>query len=89
MSEEQWIANQDAYSSQVGDDLVLMSLETSSYYSLNSTGTVVWSLLQRPTTQTAVTEAVFEQFDVDKSRCEADISMIFEELKSAKLITAV
>lgn len=86
MSTEQWIASPDAYSSQIGSDLVLMSHSSSSYYSLNGTGAFVWSLLQKPTSQVNASEAVLEKYHVDDSRCAEDISSLFHELEAAKLI---
>jgi Coenzyme PQQ synthesis protein D (PqqD) len=89
MSIDRWVASPDAYSSQVGSDLVLMSHSSSSYYSLNGTGAFVWSLLQDPTNHVEAADAVFKMFDVERSRCEQDIASLFHELKEAKLIVPV
>lgn len=89
MSCAKWLASEDAYSAQVGDDIALMSQTNSSYYTMNSTGAFIWSLLQVPVEEADVVQSVSDKFEVDRMRCEQDVSAIFDKLKEAKLIKLV
>ncbi len=86
MSITRWIASPSAFGSQVGDDLALMSQKTSTYYTMNKTGSFVWSMLQTAVTQAAIVEALHEKYDVELALCERDVEVLFAELEFAKLI---
>jgi hypothetical protein len=86
MSDTRWIASPGAYGSQVGDELALMSQKTSTYYTMNKTGSFIWSLLQTPVSQTDIAQALHEKYDVELAICEQDVAAVFADLKAAKLI---
>ena len=68
---------------------VLLNLENKFYYSLNSTGSFIWRLLEEKEelTEDKVLEAVMENFEVERQEAELDVKEFMEELSKEGLIT--
>ncbi len=80
-------AESEVVSCEMGGGLALLDLRSSTYYSINTVGAVVWELLQAPKPVTAVCEGVVARFNVDPERCQADVLALVERLQSAGLVT--
>ena len=64
----------------LGDEAVLLDLETETYFGLNAAGSRMWSLL---TTRTSVREAyavMLEEFDVAPEELERDMCALITDL---------
>ncbi len=62
--------------------------DLSSIYKFNGTGTLIWKLLQEPRTVTEIAVAVAEQYDVELSQAEIDVTRFINEMQSADLVEA-
>jgi hypothetical protein len=58
---------------ELGDEAVVLNLETGVYYGLDRVGTSVWRLLQQPRSLAQVRDFIVGEFDVGPGRCEADL----------------
>lgn len=88
MSNSRWIASPSAFGSEVGNEMALMSQKTSTYYTMNSTGSFVWSMLQNAVSQAAIVQALHEKYDAEIALCQQDVETILADLKNAGLIEA-
>ena len=70
---------------QVGDEVVLLHLESAQYYGLNTVGARIWSLLQEPIPLHRVRDALVAEFDVAPDACERDLLALVEQLRRAGL----
>ena len=75
-------------SSRVGDELVVLDLDSSLYFSLDPVGARIFELLERPTPLTAVLDAVVAEFDVDAATARADLLALVNSLVAQKLVEA-
>ena len=73
-------------SSRVGDELVVLDLDSSLYYSLDAVGARIFELLERPTRLDAVLEAVVAEFEVDAPTARTDLFELVDTLVAQNLV---
>lgn len=76
----------DAISSRLADEVVILNLRSGVYHGLEAVGSRVWELIQQPAPVTAVRDALLEEYDVEPDRCERELLALFEELKTHGLL---
>jgi len=76
----------DAISSRLADEVVILNLRSGVYHGLDAVGSRVWELVQEPATVFSVRDALLDEYDVDPQRCEDDLLALFEELKAHGLL---
>jgi Coenzyme PQQ synthesis protein D (PqqD) len=72
--------------SKVGDETVLLNLQTGMYYSLDPVGTRFIELLQRTSRLDEVHHALLEQFDVSTAKLEADLLKLSQDMMTRGLL---
>ena len=70
----------------VGDEGVLVNLNTQKYLGLNAVGTHMWLTLSQAASIQAAYEALLEEYDVAPPRLLADLEEFIGELRSHQLI---
>ena len=74
---------------QVGDETVLLNLESGTYFGLDPVGSRFLELLEVEGTLAAVLAKMLEEFDVTEAQLEADLLRLADEmLASGLLVTA-
>lgn len=73
-------------SSKVGDETVILNVETGRYHGLRGTGVRVWELLGGGTTIAEIERALLEEYDVEAETCRADLLELVRDLRSAGLV---
>lgn len=82
------IANEQVTASILDDEAVLVHLETTHYYNLNASGTLIWTLLQAgPTTLEQAVEAVAQAYDLNAANVSQDVQRLLDELVAEGLIS--
>ncbi|MCM2266889.1 MAG: PqqD family protein [Elusimicrobiales bacterium] len=81
-----WKPSPDIASRKVADELVLLNVKTSEYYSLNPTALFVWELISRNTPLDGILKAFAEEFDADAARIKKDVLELIKTLESQKVI---
>ena len=72
--------------SKVGDETVLLNLQTGMYYSLDTVGTRFIEELQRTGELNQVHHALLEQFDVSTAKLEADLLKLSQDMLTRGLL---
>ncbi len=72
--------------SKVGDETVLLNLQTGMYYSLDPVGTRFLELLQKSGRLDEAHHALLEQFDVPTSKLEADLLKLSQDMLTRGLL---
>lgn len=81
------VRNPDQLSGDIGDEVVLLSVEQGAYYQLNQVGSRIWALVESPITIGALVERLSNEFNVTRHDCEAEVFAFLRTLKSERLIT--
>src|SRR5262245_56072577 len=79
-------ARPNQVSSRVGDDLVILDLDTSMYYALDPVGARIFELFREPTPLDVVLDKVIAEFDVDAPTARADLLALVDTLVAQRLV---
>jgi Coenzyme PQQ synthesis protein D (PqqD) len=71
----------------VGDNVVALDLTSSTYYSTNGTGTLLWELLSEGANRAELVNTLVERFDVGRETVERDVDAFLADLERAQLLT--
>ena len=71
---------------RVEDEIVVLDLETSIYYSLNEVASRIWELIHQGKGASEISQALTKEYEVDGKRVQKDASSFVAELKKEKLI---
>jgi Coenzyme PQQ synthesis protein D (PqqD) len=66
--------------------VVILNLQTSTYYGLDPVGAYVWSLMQRATSVRELRDAMLKRYEVDEHRCERELLELLQTMHNEGLI---
>ena len=84
-----YIQNKEVIQSRVGDEVVMLDVESGYYFGLNSVASVIWNMMKEKIELSALVENLMKEFDVDKATCELDTLELLEEMKGKKIIRII
>jgi len=76
----------DVIGKEIQSKSVLLNLDNGRYYTLNKTGTFIWSLLDKKKDLNYIIERITKQFDIEKDRASLDVQTFIEALGNERLI---
>ena len=76
----------DVLASELGPEVVMLSLRDGTYYGLDGVGVEIWRLLQTPVTISHIVAALVELYDVDAQRCRSDVLAVIVTLVERGLV---
>lgn len=77
-----------AVESRLGDETVILHLESGTYFGLDGLGTRIWEQLKRGGDQQAICAAIAEEFDVTPAQVEADARLFLDQLLEHAILQA-
>lgn len=83
------IRNEKLLASEVGDDLVMMSIEDGKYFAMNKTGARIWNLLAAQMTYNDLCKTLSNTFHIPISQCFEEVDPFVEELLREKIISQI
>ncbi len=78
--------NEEIVSSDMDDEIVMMSIEQGEYYGINAVGSRIWELLEQPRTAAGLCDILLEEYDVPAEECRRDVLAFIEQLFEKKLV---
>ena len=78
--------SQDVVGQRLGDEVVLVSLETNRIFELNRTGARFWELLQSETDRGRIEAQLLEEFAVTEEELSAEVDRLIKSLDDEELI---
>jgi len=72
----------------LGDECVLLDLDTKHYFRLNETAAVIWRALEHSPRVEAVLRALVEEFEVDEDEARLALEQLLEDLRRKGLVRA-
>lgn len=79
----------DALSASLSDGAVLLHLYTKRYFSLNETGSRIWSLLEQQASEEEIVDALVREYDVEKPEATRALSQLLGDLVAEGLIEPI
>ena len=86
---ERFIQNKTIVQSQMGEEVVMLDMESGFYFGLNSVASVIWSLLADEIGFEKLIDQLIAQFDVERSVCEADTKELLDQMLEKNIIRKV
>ena len=71
---------------QLGEESVLLNLESESYFGLDDVGTRMWDALTNTSSLEAAFEKLLDEYEVDPERLRSDLAVFVQKLAGAGLI---
>jgi Coenzyme PQQ synthesis protein D (PqqD) len=84
--EEKLQPHKDVVSRRVGDEVVLVHLETDQMYSLNATGARTWELLSEGCDAETIESTLADEFGVDRAEVRQELQGLLDDLTRAQLV---
>lgn len=70
----------------IDGEAVILQVATTTYYSLNPTGTVLWEALRDGATRDEMVGKILETYDVDRPTAEKDVDALLEDMTRENLL---
>ncbi len=77
----------DVLATNMGDETVLLSPQTGTYYGLNSVGQRILELVREPRTLDEVVKMLAKEYDVERTMLERDVMAFVQDLVRHSLVS--
>ena len=78
--------SQDVVGQRLGDEVVLVSLQTNRIFELNRTGARFWELLQSERDRSRIEQRLMEEFEVSEEELSAEVDQLIKSLADEELV---
>ena len=72
---------------QVGDEMVLLDLDSGTYFTLNGTGAFIWNQVVAGAPRKAIADGIVEHWEVELAEADIDINEFLTEMVGLGLLT--
>ena len=86
---EKYIQNKKNIQSKIGEEVVMMDMDSGFYFCLNSVASAIWSKLENEITFDDFVEELLKEYAVEKTLCEHDTKELLEQLREKNIIRIV
>lgn len=76
-----------AVAREVGDEVVILDLDSATYYGLDRVGARVWRLIAAGHTRDEIGEALLAEYEVERSLLQSDLNRLIAQLIDSRLAT--
>ena len=73
-------------SSNIYGDIVLMNIETGTYYDLDEVGSLIWEILEKPLSVSDIIAHVLLNYEIDQATCETEVMHFLQNLNDYELL---
>lgn len=81
-----YVVNEAVVAADVGDELVLLDIDTGVYFGLGAVGSSTWRLLTNGVSTEEIVASLLREYDVEEGRLRADLVKLFAELVERGLV---
>jgi Coenzyme PQQ synthesis protein D (PqqD) len=78
--------NNDVISRQVGEERVLVHLQSNEMYSLNSTGARAWELLSEGQDEEGIAATLCDEYGIDRAEAHRELETLLDDLERHHLV---
>jgi len=86
MRNEKLRPSEDVISRRVGDESVLVHLQSNDMYSLNATGSRAWELLSEGHDPETIETTLADEYGIDRAEAHRELETLIDELKRHHLV---
>ncbi|ADY55919.1 hypothetical protein Sgly_1621 [Syntrophobotulus glycolicus DSM 8271] len=74
---------------EVGGEVVMMSLDKGKYFALDSVGSRIWELMEKPQTVKEIIQCLLEEYEVDEQTCRNNVLEFLNKLDEEGLMELI
>ena len=89
LAHKRYIQNKEIIQSKIGEEVVMLDVESGFYFGLNSVASIIWGMLEKEITFNELIDQLLSQFDVDRQLCEQDTQELLDQLLEKHVIREV
>jgi len=71
---------------EIGDETVILDIESGYYFQLNVTGARIWSFLEAPLSIGALCTKLEAAFEIDAETCRDEVTSFVETMRDKNLV---
>ena len=75
--------------SDLGNEVVMMNIETGDYFGINEVGVSIWKLIKEPIQVKEICSQLLEEFEISKAVCEETTLAFLNHLHDENMIKVV
>lgn len=80
------VRNPSLTTAELDGQVVMLNVDTSRYYGLNTVGTRIWELLAQPQTIAQLCRTLQTEFDVSPEQCEREVMALAQKMLDENLV---
>jgi hypothetical protein len=73
-------------SQEIDNELVMISIHTGRYYSMNALAKQIWHWLDQPISAAQICQLVLAEYEIDSTKCQQDVLSFLQDLCDQGLI---
>jgi len=77
---------QVAFSTELDEETVLMSIDAGAYYGLAGTARVIWAKIETPLTFSALVDELVKEYDIAPEVCSAELEKFLGQMEQEGLL---
>lgn len=72
--------------SELGNEMVMMDIESGNYIGLNETGRVIWELIEQPLKVDDLIKQLLNRYEIDYEECSRDTIEYLNKMDEQKIL---
>lgn len=72
--------------SELGNEMVMMDIESGNYIGLNETGKVIWEMIEQPLTVDELVRQLVGRYDTSYDECSRDTIEYLNKMREQKIL---
>ncbi|MEY2648846.1 MAG: hypothetical protein RL282_1559 [Bacteroidota bacterium] len=84
---EYYSQNKEIMQSKIGEDVVMLDIDTGFYFGLDAVGSTIWSHLSHPISFEELISCLMSKYDIDQETCETETRLFLKQLLEKNIIS--
>jgi hypothetical protein len=86
---KKYIQNKKVIQSKIGDEVVMLDMDSGFYFGLNSVASIIWGKLEKEVSFDEIISDLLNEYNIDKLTCENETKIFLDQLLTKNIIKEV
>lgn len=84
-----YIQNKKIIQSAIGEEVVMLDMDSGFYFGLNSVASIIWGKLEKEISLEEIISELLEEYNIDEVACENETKIFLNQLIEKNIIKVV
>jgi hypothetical protein len=84
-----YIQNKKVIQSTIGEEVVMLDMDSGFYFGLNSVASIIWRKLEKEISLEEIISELLEEYNIDQATCENETEIFLNQLIERNIIKVV